>query len=163
MAAAAFCDISGVSGQAGTGRAPGTVSPSGGVGGMSDRGHLLIFGLGYSARAVAALAVREGYAVTGTSRRDGAEPPAGVGLVRPEAAAALLAQATHWLASAPPGEEGDPILALLGPAMRQRAAALDRLLLHHRRLWRPRRRLGRRAHPAGADRAARPPPSRRRT
>ncbi len=86
---------------------------------MSGRGRLLIFGLGYSARAVAGLALRDGYAVTGTSRRDGAEVPDGVALVRPAAAAALLGQATHWLASAPPGEDGDPILALLGAAMRR--------------------------------------------
>ena len=81
--------------------------------------HLLIFGLGYSAGAVAELALRDGYAVTGTSRRGDAKAPAGVGLIRPEAAADLLGRTTHWLASAPPGEHGDPILALLGARMRQ--------------------------------------------
>ena len=80
--------------------------------------HLLIFGLGYSARAVAELAVAQGYAVTGTSRRPEVDAPAGVALVHPEAATEPLGRATHWLCSAPPGEHGDPILALLGPAMR---------------------------------------------
>ena len=85
---------------------------------MSRPPHLLIFGLGYSAAAVAACAAEAGYRVTGTSRRD-APPPPGVAVVRPEDAAVLLGSATHWLASAPPDDEGDPILRLLGPAMQQ--------------------------------------------
>ena len=80
--------------------------------------HLLIFGLGYSARAVAELAVNEGYAVTGTSRRSEVDVPAGVTLIHPEAAVEPLRHATHWLCSAPPGEHGDPILALLESVMR---------------------------------------------
>ncbi len=87
---------------------------------MSRPPHLLVFGLGYSATAVAACAVQAGYRVTGTRRHpDGAAPPSGVTLVRPDQAAALLADATHWLAGAPPDADGDPILRLLGEAMRQ--------------------------------------------
>ncbi len=85
---------------------------------MSRPPHLLIFGLGYSAAAVAACAADAGYRVTGTSRRAAAPPP-GVAVVRPEGAAALLGSATHWLASAPPDAEGDPILRLLGAAMQR--------------------------------------------
>ncbi len=86
---------------------------------MSSRPpHLLIFGLGYSAAAVAACAADAGYRVTGTSGRDLAPPP-GVALVRPEDATALLGSATHWLAGAPPDDEGDPILRLLGPTMQR--------------------------------------------
>jgi nucleoside-diphosphate-sugar epimerase len=84
---------------------------------MNRPPHLLIFGLGYSAAAVAALAVQAGFRVTGTSRRDDAATRPGVSVVRPEAAAVLLGEATHWLAGAPPGAEGDPILLLLGEAM----------------------------------------------
>lgn len=80
--------------------------------------HLLVFGLGYSASAVAEGALQAGYRVTGTSRRADATAPAGVRLIHPDAAADLLDEATHWLAGAPPGQEGDPILALLGDRMR---------------------------------------------
>ena len=88
---------------------------------MSDTArppHLLILGLGYSAAAVAACALGAGYRVSGTSRRADATAPAGVRLLHPEAAGPLLDEATHWLASAPPQEAGDPILALLGERMR---------------------------------------------
>ncbi len=87
---------------------------------MSVPPHLLVFGLGYSATALAACAVRAGYRVTGTRRHPGgAAAPSGVTLVRPDEAAALLGHATHWLAGAPPDADGDPILRLLGEAMRQ--------------------------------------------
>ncbi|MGI4748909.1 MAG: hypothetical protein ACRYGI_11695 [Janthinobacterium lividum] len=75
--------------------------------------HLLVFGLGYSAMEVARLAVEAGYRVTGTTRRPDVQAPAGVTLVRPEAALDLLDGVTHLLAGAPPGEDGDPILAML--------------------------------------------------
>ena len=76
--------------------------------------HLLIFGLGYSALALAGLAVAQGYRVTGTTRRADLQPPPGVSLLAPEAARPLLHEVTHVLAGAPPGEAGDPMLALLG-------------------------------------------------
>ncbi|MBV8973077.1 MAG: SDR family NAD(P)-dependent oxidoreductase, partial [Sphingomonadaceae bacterium] len=67
--------------------------------------HLLIFGRGYTAgRLAAALPDAR---ITATSR-SGA--PGTVALDSPEAAAAI-ATATHILASVPPGEGGDPVLA----------------------------------------------------
>ncbi len=87
---------------------------------MSRPPHLLVFGLGYSATTVATCAVAAGYRVTGTSRHpDGAASPPGVTLVRPHEAADCLADATHWLAGAPPDADGDPMLRLLGPAMQR--------------------------------------------
>ncbi len=80
--------------------------------------HLLIFGLGYSASAVAERALDAGYRVSGTSRRADDAVPAGVRLLHPDAAGPLLDEATHWLAGAPPQEAGDPILTLLGRRMR---------------------------------------------
>jgi nucleoside-diphosphate-sugar epimerase len=87
--------------------------------------HLLIFGLGYTGRAVAEAALAAGFGVTGTYR---AHPPAplhaGVSTVAFAAAAAALAGATHILATAPPpgdGGEGDgtdPVLAACAAAIR---------------------------------------------
>jgi nucleoside-diphosphate-sugar epimerase len=82
--------------------------------------HLLIFGLGYSGAAVARAAVAAGYAVSATCRDPGgANPPKGVGLCRFEAAEAALAQATHVLCTAPPGEDSDPALHRYGAALAQ--------------------------------------------
>ncbi|MBE7210854.1 MAG: SDR family NAD(P)-dependent oxidoreductase [Gluconacetobacter diazotrophicus] len=82
--------------------------------------HLLLFGLGYSARAVAALALPAGWRVSATSRDpDAAVPHPGVRLVAAtaDAVAPELASATHWLSSAPPDATGsDPILRLLAAA-----------------------------------------------
>jgi nucleoside-diphosphate-sugar epimerase len=79
--------------------------------------HLLIFGLGYSGTAVARLALARGVRVTGTSRSavDG-EVRDGVA-VQPFAAA-LPADVTHVLATAAPGEAGDPVLATHGAGLR---------------------------------------------
>jgi len=72
---------------------------------------LVICGLGYSGTAVARAALAAGLQVTATSRDPGgARPPAGVDIVGFEAAGAALAHATHVLATAPPGEDGDPVL-----------------------------------------------------
>ncbi len=69
---------------------------------------LLVFGLGYAARAIAA---RAGMPVVGTTR-DGRE-----GTLRFDAADAALAAATHVLSSVPPDEAGDPVLARYGAAL----------------------------------------------
>ena len=66
---------------------------------------LLIFGLGYSATRIAALATARGAVVTATTR-DGR-----VGTVRFDAADGALAAATHVLSSVPPDDAGDPVLA----------------------------------------------------
>ncbi len=76
--------------------------------------HLVIVGLGFSGQAVARAALAAGWRVSVTSRQPGAAPP-GMALVGFAAAGPLLAQATHLLVTAPPGEAGDPVLALHGP------------------------------------------------
>ena len=80
--------------------------------------HLLLFGLGYSGAAIARAAARLGWRVTATSRNPAAlTPPPDVALIPTGAAAAALATATHLLATAPPGDQGDPILARYAPAL----------------------------------------------
>jgi len=73
-------------------------------------GTLLIFGLGYSGRAIARLAANAGWRVVGTSRTPGlvAAIP-GVEIV--PFAEAHLAGITHLLATAAPDAAGDPVLA----------------------------------------------------
>ena len=78
---------------------------------MGER-HLVVFGLGYSGAAIAALAAAAGWRVTATSRSPGrATAPAGVAVASFDATGPLLAEATHLVATAPPGEAGDPVLA----------------------------------------------------
>ncbi len=86
--------------------------------------HLLILGLGYSATAVALQALRAGFLVTGTSRATRPAALPGVSIVTPDEAADRLGSATHWLASAPPDDDGDPFVT------RHR-----HLMLLHRPAW----------------------------
>ena len=80
---------------------------------MTDPHRLVVFGLGYTGAAIAALAAAAGWRVAGTSRDPGGiRAPAGVQVVAFHRAAPLLAEATHVLATAPPGEQGDPVLAV---------------------------------------------------
>lgn len=75
---------------------------------------LLIFGLGYTAGALAARLAGEGWRVVGTTR-DGRG-----GTLRFDDRAAVLAEvaaATHILSSAPPAAEEDPVLAAYGGAL----------------------------------------------
>jgi nucleoside-diphosphate-sugar epimerase len=72
---------------------------------------LLIFGLGYAATALARLAVSHGWRVFGTTTQPATGQADGIIRLPFEQAAPLLPQATHLLASAPPGEKGDPVLA----------------------------------------------------
>jgi nucleoside-diphosphate-sugar epimerase len=73
---------------------------------------MLILGLGYAGRAIAARALRAGFEVSGTSRDPArAVAPDGVGLLRFEEAGPAIEAATHLVASAAPGEAGDPVLA----------------------------------------------------
>ena len=85
-------------------------------------GTLLTIGYGYSARALARRVMAEGWRVIGTTRdpardaaiaADGAEP-ARFPLTTPEE---TLARATHLLASAAPGPEGDPLIVAHGAAL----------------------------------------------
>ena len=81
--------------------------------------HLLIFGLGYAGRAIAAEALGAGFRVSGTSRNPAAATaPAGVEVVGFPAAAAAIGTATHLLNTAAPDEAGDPVLAAHGTAIR---------------------------------------------
>ncbi len=78
----------------------------------------MIFGLGYSGGAVARAALAAGFTVSATSRDPDRLPPlAGVRVLRFDAAAAVVGEATHVLATAAPGEGGDPVLARYGPAI----------------------------------------------
>ncbi len=76
--------------------------------GMTDERFLLIFGLGYSGRAVARAAMASGYRVAGTTRAGD------TGTLAFAAAAPALATATHLLITAAPDEGGDPVLARYG-------------------------------------------------
>ena len=65
---------------------------------------VLMFGFGYSARAVAHAACE--FTVIATSRAPDPAPPC----IAFEAAEPAIARATHILVSAPPGAHGDPVL-----------------------------------------------------
>lgn len=78
--------------------------------------HLVIFGLGYSGRAVAHQAVARGVRVTATSRMpEWVEAPAGVKVMR--FGDMLPAEVTHVLATAAPDGDGDPTLRAYGAAL----------------------------------------------
>ena len=95
---------------------------------MAAANVLLSFGHGYSARALAARLIPEGWEVIGTTRSaekaaairaTGAEP-----LIWPGAEIGpALARATHLLIAAGPDAGGDPVLAAHGPEIRRRAGA----------------------------------------
>lgn len=82
-------------------------------------GHLLIFGFGYTAAALAKRLLPKGWRVSGTHRRlEDAAAIKALG-VRPVYCGARLADAerlfpdiTHLLCSAPPTEQGDPLIAM---------------------------------------------------
>ncbi len=69
--------------------------------------NLLIFGNGYSGRAIANAALQNGITTTVTSRTSNGEP----GIIRFDAAEPAIAAATHIIVTAAPDEHGDPILA----------------------------------------------------
>jgi nucleoside-diphosphate-sugar epimerase len=71
---------------------------------------LLIFGLGFCGAAAARAARQAGAQVAATSRDPATAGPPGVRVVGFRAAAPEIAWATHLLATAPPREDGDPVL-----------------------------------------------------
>lgn len=80
---------------------------------------LFCFGLGYTARALAARLMAQGWRVAGTARSEknlanirdfGAQAALFDGRAPGPGVAALLRQSTHVLVSIPPGEEGDAVL-----------------------------------------------------
>ena len=79
---------------------------------------LLIFGHGYCGTAVAR-AARASFAQVGVVTRTPLARPCepGIELVDFAAAGPTIMRATHLLATAAPGEEGDPVLAAHGPAI----------------------------------------------
>lgn len=78
---------------------------------MTTAPHLLVFGLGYSGRAIAAAARDAGLTVCGTSRQADFAAPPDIALIPFDAAERAIAVATHLVATAAPGEAGDPVLA----------------------------------------------------
>jgi len=72
--------------------------------------NLLIFGLGYTGRAIAAAAISAGHAVSATTRGAAAQEP-GVTLLPFNRAQAAIAGADYIIATAAPDERGDPVLA----------------------------------------------------
>lgn len=82
-------------------------------------GRLVVAGLGYAGTAVAREAAAAGWRVAGTARDPArASAPAGVAVLPFAEAGPAIADATHLLATAAPGEAGDPVLAAHGEAIR---------------------------------------------
>jgi len=71
----------------------------------------LVFGLGYTGRAITMLARDAGFAVAVTSRDAAAQLPEGVTVVPFEAAGEVIARATHIVSTAPVDHGRDPVLA----------------------------------------------------
>lgn len=79
---------------------------------------MLILGLGYAGRAIAENALRAGFSVSGTARDlAAAHAPHGVTLLSFGQAAEVVREATHLVATAAPGAEGDPVLAAYADAI----------------------------------------------
>ncbi len=77
--------------------------------------HLLIFGFGFSGRATAIAARDAGFDVTITSREpDKQKPESRITTIHFEDAEDAIMEATHILATAAPGDRGDPVLARYG-------------------------------------------------
>lgn len=72
--------------------------------------HLLIFGLGYSGRAIAKAAVAAGWQVSATFRSETAPEP-GVTLLHFAKAPPAIGTASHIISTAAPDEQGDPVLS----------------------------------------------------
>lgn len=77
---------------------------------------LLIFGLGYSGRAIARAAVARGWAVTATTRGYPLPEP-GVTLIPFTAAHSAIAAATHILSCVAPDDHSDPVLNRYAPEL----------------------------------------------
>ncbi|TPG58493.1 SDR family NAD(P)-dependent oxidoreductase [Roseomonas nepalensis] len=74
--------------------------------------HLLLVGLGFSGLAIARDALAAGWRVTATARDPArVAAPGGTAVIPFAEAAPALRAATHLAVTAPPGEEGDPVLA----------------------------------------------------
>ena len=82
---------------------------------------LFCLGLGYTALALARRLRPQGWAIGGSCREPDKAATLRAGgidaIVDPDDARRLIAMATHLLASIPPDADGDPALALWGPAI----------------------------------------------
>ncbi len=79
-------------------------------------GHMLIFGMGYTASRLADALHKQGWRVTGTKRMSGGDA---VAFDDRHAVLSALHGATHILSSVPPqAEGGDPVLAAYGDAIK---------------------------------------------
>lgn len=88
---------------------------------------LLSLGHGYSARALARLILPQGWRIIATHRDPAAAPALAAAGVEPVAfppPPSAIAAASHVLSSVPPGPDGDPVLAALGPALAERAGSI---------------------------------------
>lgn len=85
----------------------------------SPPARLVVFGLGYTGRAIAGAAREAGFAVHGTSRDPSRRSvPEGIAVLPFYAAHEAVAAATHIVATAPVGDQGDPALDLYGDVLR---------------------------------------------
>ena len=83
-------------------------------------GHLLIFGMGYTANRLADRLRRDGWQVSGTRRMSGGDA---IAFDDRAAVLTVLDQATHILSSVPPlAEGGDPVLEQYGAELAKRSA-----------------------------------------
>ena len=116
--------------------------------------HLLCFGLGFSARVLAARLAAKGWAITATSRSE-----EGAAAIRARGYRAFVFEGSvplpdeafdgvdHMVVSAPPGADGDPVIRQhaafrrLGGAIQMGCLSVD-----HGCLWRSRRRPRHRGH-----------------
>jgi nucleoside-diphosphate-sugar epimerase len=88
------------------------------IGSHPARHHILVFGLGYTAAALARAALAAGLPVSITSRDPAhAAAPHGARVIGFDDAGEMLDQCSHLLTTAPPGPEGDPVLARYGAAL----------------------------------------------
>jgi nucleoside-diphosphate-sugar epimerase len=86
----------------------------------SMSGHMLIFGMGYTASRLADTLRGQGWQVTGTKRMSGG---AAVAFDDRQAVLSVLDSATHILSSVPPlAEGGDPVLSAYGDAIKASTA-----------------------------------------
>ena len=92
--------------------------------------HLLSFGHGYSAQALAELLLPEGWHITATTRSaekaQALTAPGITPVIWPGSdLGTALASATHLLISAAPGPDGDPVLAALEDQIAEQSAHLE--------------------------------------
>ncbi len=78
---------------------------------------ILIFGLGFTGRAIAQAANAAGFAATVTTRGTPEQIP-GVRVIAFDEAGSAIAAATHVVSTVPPDDDGDPVLARHGAALR---------------------------------------------